>query len=171
MGDTGTGTTWSAFEAAEPEFAETVRERFGQYTHHALATVREDGSPRLSGIEVGFRFGELWLGMMPGSRKARDLRRDPRLTLLANLGAGTGMGGGDVRVSGRAVEVTDPETVARYVADAGEPQPFHLFRVDPTEVVRTWVDGDELVVRVWSAGRPARTFRRGNDDSPPRRVS
>ncbi|MFD9246707.1 pyridoxamine 5'-phosphate oxidase family protein [Streptomyces sp. NPDC059556] len=170
MGDTGTGTTWSAFEAAEPAFAETVRERFGQYTHHALATVREDGSPRLSGIEVGFRFGELWLGMMPGSRKARDLRRDPRLSLLANLGEGTGMGGGDVRVAGRAVEVTDPETVARYVADAGEPQPFHLFRVDPTEVVRTWVDGDELVVRTWSPGHPARTFRRGNDDSPPRLV-
>ncbi|MEU2072751.1 pyridoxamine 5'-phosphate oxidase family protein [Streptomyces sp. NPDC013489] len=168
MGDTG--TTWSAFEAVEPAFAETVRERFGQYTHHALATVRADGSPRLSGIEVGFRFGELWLGMMPGSRKARDLRRDPRLSLLANLGEGTGMGGGDVRVAGRAVEVTDPETVARYVADAGEPQPFHLFRVDPTEVVRTWVDGDELVVRTWSPGRPARTFRRGNDDSPPRLV-
>ena len=130
-----------------------------------------DGAPRLSGIEADFRDGELWLGMMPNSRKALDLRRDPRFALLANLGPGTDMGGGDVRISGRAVEITDPETVARYVADAGEPQPFHLFRVDPTEVVRTWVDGDELVVRTWSAGRPARTFRRGNDDSPPRRVS
>ncbi|APE20997.1 MULTISPECIES: pyridoxamine 5'-phosphate oxidase family protein [Streptomyces] len=169
MGDTGhPTTTWSAFEAAEPELAATVRERFGQHTHHALATLRADGSPRLSGIEVGFRFGELWLGMMPGSRKARDLRRDPRLSLLANLGRGTDMGGGDVRISGRAVEITDPETIARYVAEADEPQPFHLFRVEPTEVVRTWVDGDELVLRSWTAGRRARTFRRGNDESPPR---
>ncbi|WP_306325738.1 pyridoxamine 5'-phosphate oxidase family protein [Streptomyces venezuelae] len=169
MGDTGhPTTTWSAFEAAEPELAATVRERFGQHTHHTLATLRADGSPRLSGIEVGFRFGELWLGMMPGSRKARDLRRDPRLSLLANLGRGTDMGGGDVRISGRAVEITDPETIARYVTEADEPQPFHLFRVEPTEVVRTWVDGDELVLRSWTAGRRARTFRRGNDDSPPR---
>ncbi|MEU4079957.1 pyridoxamine 5'-phosphate oxidase [Streptomyces venezuelae] len=169
MGDTGhPTTTWSAFEAAEPELAATVRERFGQHTHHALATLRADGSPRLSGIEVGFRFGELWLGMMPGSRKARDLRRDPRLSLLANLGRGTDMGGGDVRISGRAVEITDPETIARYVAEADEPQPFHLFRVEPTEVVRTWVDGDELVLRSWTAGRRARTYRRGNDESPPR---
>lgn len=169
MGDTGhPTTTWSAFEAAEPELAATVRERFGQHTHHALATLRADGSPRLSGIEVGFRFGELWLGMMPGSRKARDLRRDPRLSLLANLGRGTDMGGGDVRISGRAVEITDPETIARYVAEADEPQPFHLFRVEPTEVVRTWVDGDELVLRSWTAGRRARTLRRGNDESPPR---
>ncbi|MFH9721569.1 pyridoxamine 5'-phosphate oxidase family protein [Streptomyces sp. NPDC017254] len=171
MGDTGTGTTWSAFEAAEPELAATVRERFGQYTHHALATVRGDGSPRLSGIEADFRFGELWLGMMPNSRKALDLRRDPRFALLANPGPGTDMGGGDVRVSGRAVEVTDPATVDRYAAEAGAPRPFHLFRVEPAEVVRTWVDGDELVVRTWSTGRPARTIRRGNDDSPPRRES
>ncbi|MER5961819.1 pyridoxamine 5'-phosphate oxidase family protein [Streptomyces sp. NPDC002057] len=169
MGDTG--TTWSAFEAAEPEFAATVRERFGQHTHHALATVRKDGSPRLSGIEAGFRFDELWLGMMPNSRKALDLRRDPRLALLANPGPGTDMGGGDVRVSGRAVEITDPGTIARYVAEAGDPQPFHLFRVEPTEVVRTWVDGDELVVRTWTPGRSSRTLRRGNDDSPPRQVS
>ncbi|MGW6566215.1 pyridoxamine 5'-phosphate oxidase family protein [Streptomyces sp. NPDC054975] len=166
-----TGTSWAVFEAAEPELAETVRERFGQFTHHALATLRRDGSPRLSGIEAGFRFGEVWLGMMPNSRKAFDLRRDPRFSLLANPGAGTDMGGGDVRISGRAVEVTDAQTVARYVEAAGEPQPFHLFRVELTEVVRTFVDGDELVVRTWAPGRPARTLRRGNDDSAPREES
>ncbi|MFE0647792.1 pyridoxamine 5'-phosphate oxidase family protein [Streptomyces sp. NPDC059534] len=166
MGDTG--STWAAFEAAEPEFAATVRERFGQYTHHALATVRKDGSPRLSGIEADFRYGELWLGMMPSSRKALDLRRDPRFALLANPGSGTDMGGGDVRVSGRAVEITDPGTVDRYAADAGAPRPFHLFRLEPAEIVRTWVDGEEIVFRIWTADGPTRTLRRGNDDSPPR---
>ncbi|MEV8586210.1 pyridoxamine 5'-phosphate oxidase family protein [Streptomyces sp. NPDC051180] len=167
MGDTG--YTWAAFEAAEPDFAAVVRERFGQHTHHALATVRKDGSPRLSGIEADFRFGELWFGMMPNSRKALDLRRDARFALMANPGPGTDMGGGDVRVSGRAVEVTDPETVARYVEEAGAPQPFHLFRAEPAEVVRTWVEGEEIVFRTWAPGRPTRTIRRGNDDSPPRR--
>ncbi|MER8230448.1 pyridoxamine 5'-phosphate oxidase family protein [Streptomyces sp. NPDC094049] len=169
MGDTGHTTTWPFFEAAEPDFATTVRERFGQYTHHALATLRADGSPRLSGIEADFRDGELWLGMMPNSRKALDLRRDPRLSLLANPGDGTGMGGGDVRISGRAVEITDPGALARYAAEAGAPQPFHLFRVEPSEVVRTSVEGEELVLRIWTPGRPARTLRRGNDESPPRR--
>ncbi|MFF9847359.1 pyridoxamine 5'-phosphate oxidase family protein [Streptomyces litmocidini] len=166
MGDAG--TTWSAFEAAEPELAATVRERFGRYTHHVLATVRRDGSPRLSGIEADFRGGELRLGMMPNSRKALDLRRDPRFALLANPGPGTDMGGGDVRISGRAVEITDPGALDRYAAEAGAPQPFHLFRVEPTEVVRTWVDGEEICFRSWAPGRPTRTLRRGNDDSPPR---
>ncbi|MFF5972647.1 pyridoxamine 5'-phosphate oxidase family protein [Streptomyces sp. NPDC012769] len=159
---------WAAFETAEPELAATVRERFGQYAHHALATLRKDGSPRLSGIEADFRDGELCLGMMPNSRKALDVRRDPRFSLLANPGEGTGMGGGDVRLSGRAVEITDPEALARYAADAGAPLPFHLFRVELTEVVRTSVEGEDLVVRAWTPGRPVRTVRRGTDDSPPR---
>ncbi|MFJ7127114.1 pyridoxamine 5'-phosphate oxidase family protein [Streptomyces sp. NPDC098101] len=163
------GTTWPAFEAAEPDLAATVRERFGQYTHHVLATLRKDGSPRLSGIEADFRDGELRLGMMPHSRKALDLRRDPRFALFANPGPGTGMGGGDVRISGRAVEVTDPGTLERYSAGVGVPLPFHLFRVEPAEVVRTWVDGEEIVLRSWVPGRPARTVRRGTDDAPPRR--
>ncbi|MFG3344795.1 pyridoxamine 5'-phosphate oxidase family protein [Streptomyces sp. NPDC048018] len=167
MGDTAI-TAWAAFEAAEPELAATVRERFGQYTHHALATLRKDGSPRLSGIEADFRSGELWLGMMPNSLKARDLRRDPRFSLLANPGEGTSMGGGDVRVSGRAVEVTDPDTASWYAKEAGAPQPFHLFRAGLTEVVRTTVEGEEVVFRVWAPGRPVRTLRRGNDESPPR---
>ncbi|MEU6980504.1 MULTISPECIES: pyridoxamine 5'-phosphate oxidase family protein [unclassified Streptomyces] len=179
MGDTGTTATpnadapeapatWAAFEAAEPAFATTVRERFGQYTHHALATLRKDGSPRLSGIEADFRGDELWLGMMPHSRKALDLLRDPRCSLLANPGEGTGMGGGDVRVSGRAVEVTDPRTLEWYAKEAGQPLPFHLFRVEPTEVVRTAVEGEELILRTWVPGRPLRTIRRGNDDAPAR---
>ncbi|MFF8274725.1 pyridoxamine 5'-phosphate oxidase family protein [Streptomyces lateritius] len=165
------GTTWSTFAAAEPELAATVRERFGRYTHHVLATVRNDGSPRLTGLEVSFRFDELWLAMMPNSRKALDLRRDPRFSLLANPGGGTDMGGGDVRVSGRATEATDPETVERFAKEVGAPLPFHLFLVEVTEVVRTAVEDDELVVRTWTPGRPVRTIRRGTDDSAPREDS
>ncbi|MEU8759138.1 pyridoxamine 5'-phosphate oxidase family protein [Streptomyces sp. NPDC048659] len=179
MGDTGTTDTastarpahptgWASFEAAEPAFAVLVRERFGGYTHHALATLRKDGSPRLSGIEADFRAGELWLGMMPGSRKALDLRRDPRFALLANPGEGTTMGGGDVRVSGRAVEITDRPTLEWYAGEVGMPMPFHVFLVEPTEVVRTAVEGDDLVLTAWTPARGTRTIRRGNDESPPR---
>ncbi|MFF5424182.1 MULTISPECIES: pyridoxamine 5'-phosphate oxidase family protein [unclassified Streptomyces] len=162
------GHLWSAFEAAEPALATTVRERFGQYTHHVLATLRRDGSPRLSGIEADFRAGELWLGMMPRSRKALDLLRDARFSLLANPGSGTGMGGGDVRVSGRAVEITDQDTFRWYAREAGAPPPFHLFRAELTEVVRTRVDGEDLVVTSWTPARGVRTVRRGNGDEPPR---
>ncbi|MEV7080807.1 pyridoxamine 5'-phosphate oxidase family protein [Streptomyces sp. NPDC093516] len=152
---------WAAFTTAEPDLADTVEKRFGAYTHHVLATLRKDGSPRTSGLEVRFLHGELWLGMMPGSLKARDLLRDPRFTLQANPGEGTGMGGGDVRVSGRAFEVEDAATKAGYVEEVEPPEPFHLFRTELTEVVRTYVEDDTyLVVQVWTPGAPLRTVKR-----------
>ncbi|OPG02551.1 pyridoxamine 5'-phosphate oxidase [Streptomyces sp. GKU 895] len=152
---------WSAFTAAEPDLARLVEERFGAFTHHVLGTLRRDGSPRLTGLEVRFLGGELWLGMMPDSLKARDLLRDPRFALHANPGEGQSMGGGDVRVSGRAFEVTDAATKAAYSEEVEPPEPFHLFRTELTEVVRTCVEDDKyLVVQVWKPGEPVRTLKR-----------
>ncbi|MFC8346158.1 pyridoxamine 5'-phosphate oxidase family protein [Streptomyces sp. NPDC057280] len=152
---------WSAFTAAEPDLARLVEERFGAFTHHVLGTLRRDGSPRLTGLEVRFLGGELWLGMMPDSLKARDLLRDPRFALHANPGEGQSMGGGDVRVSGRAFEVTDAAAKAAYGEEVEPPEPFHLFRTELTEVVRTYVEDDKyLVVQVWKPGEPVRTLKR-----------
>src|SRR4051812_46440735 len=72
---------WDDVAAAEPDFAERVRQVFEAHRHRTLATLRKDGSPRISGIEMEFADGEVWLGMMPDSLKARDLRRDPRLAV------------------------------------------------------------------------------------------
>ena len=54
---------------------------FTQHRHHTMATVRSDGAPRISGTEVEFDSGELCLGMMAGTFRAVDLRRDPRLEI------------------------------------------------------------------------------------------
>ncbi|MGJ3560669.1 pyridoxamine 5'-phosphate oxidase family protein [Streptomyces sp. INA 01156] len=154
-------TNWDAFTSAEPELAKTVEERFGAHTHHVFATLRKDGSPRTTGLEVRFLNGELWLGMMPDSLKALDLRRDPRFALQANPGAGTGMGGGDVRISGRAFEVDDADTRSAYAEEVEPPEPFHLFRTELTEVVRTYVEDETyLVLQVWKPGEPVRTLKR-----------
>ncbi|MFI9233571.1 pyridoxamine 5'-phosphate oxidase family protein [Streptomyces rimosus] len=164
---TGTGVSWAGFAAEQPETAGRVEARFGAYRHHVLGTLRRDGSPRLTGIEADFRAGELWLGMMAGSRKALDLRRDPRFALHANPGPGTDLAGGDVRVAGRAVEVTDPAVLAWYVGETKPPEPFHLFRVELTEVVRTYVDDPHIVLETWRPGGPLRVIRRGNGAEPP----
>jgi len=160
----GEAVGWSVVEAEVPEFAGRVRERFAAYRHHVLASLRKDGAPRLTGLEADFRHGELWLGMMVGSRKALDLRRDPRFSLHANPGPGADLSRGDVRVSGRAVEVTDPAVVARYAAAVGPPEPFHLFRAELTEAVRTYSAGAYVVLESWAPGRPLRTIRRTSDD-------
>ncbi|RAS36978.1 pyridoxamine 5'-phosphate oxidase family protein [Mesorhizobium sp. B2-3-3] len=168
MTSSATPSTWQDFRAAEPAFEDTVRTRFQQYRHHVLATLRADGSPRVTGLEVEFRMDALWFGMMPNSRKALDLRCDPRFAVQANPGPDAEMADGDVRVSGRAVEVTDPAVLARFIAEVTPPEPFLLFRADPAEVVRTGLDGDDLVIRVWRPGHSLRTLRRAADDSPVR---
>ncbi|GGZ54701.1 hypothetical protein GCM10010387_56140 [Streptomyces inusitatus] len=108
----------------------------------------------MTGLEVIFRDGELWLGMMPGSLKALDLRRDPRFAVHANPGADDSMDGGDVKLAGRAVEVTDEAEVARFGEAIGHPEAFCLFRAAVGEVVRTSVEGDRLVIRSWRPGGP-----------------
>ncbi|WP_425830473.1 pyridoxamine 5'-phosphate oxidase family protein [Streptomyces fractus] len=160
---TSNAATWATFTEAEPALAKTVEDRFGQHLHHVLATLRKDGSPRTSGLEVRFLNGEFWLGMMPGSLKARDLLRDPRFAVQANPGEGQTMGGGDARISGRAYLVEDPATIARYTDRVPVPDPddFHLFRTELTEVTRTFIEDDKyLVVQVWTPGEAVRTMKR-----------
>ena len=68
--------TWREFDAEQQALAANVRERFDVRKHKTLATLRADGSPRISGIEIEFADGEIYLGMMPDSVKLHDLRRE-----------------------------------------------------------------------------------------------
>jgi Pyridoxamine 5'-phosphate oxidase len=72
---------WKDIEQAEPGFAARVQKLFNAGRHKTIATLRADGSPRISGIECEFADGELRFGSMPGARKGADLRRDPRFAL------------------------------------------------------------------------------------------
>ena len=151
--------TWSEVEQAVPELAEAVRAAFDAHKHKVLATLRADGSPRLSGNEATFRDGDVWLGMMHQSRKALDLRRDARLE-LHSAPVDEELKLGDARLAGRAVEVTDPEMLRSFAAasapeeDTGTeaPEPYHLFRVDVTDItlIRIGDPADHLVIESWS---------------------
>ena len=157
--------SWAEIETAAPELAARARVAFDAHKHKVLATLRRDGSPRISGIEASFADGQLWLGMMPGSRKALDLRRDSRLALhSASVDApedDPSGWAGDAKLSGRAVEVDDPALLERMGAgeEAGE---AHLFRVDVAELVHTRVGepADHLVIELWQEGRGLRIMRR-----------
>ena len=150
---------WHEFCDESPSLAAAVQARFEAEKHHVLATLRRDGSPRVSGTEVGFARGELHLGSMPGARKARDLQRDPRCAVHAHTGDGS-LGGGDAKVAGRAVEATDEPTLAAFRAPEQPPGAYHLFLLDLDEAVLTTVEDDELVITTWRPGRPVQVFRR-----------
>ena len=128
---------WREIEADAPEFATRVRELFQARKHKTMATLRADGSPRISGIET--QIGEhVTFGSMPNSRKLADLKRDPRLALHSPSvdppEADPGAWAGEAKISGRAVPTDDG------------------FRVDITEVALTYLDGG-LVIESWHPGR------------------
>lgn len=156
--------SWQEIEEEVPGFAAKVREVMDAHRHKTMATLRADGAPRISGTEVTFRDGQVWLGSMPGSRKAADLRRDGRVAVHSASAdpdeKDPAAWPGDAKLAGRAVEVTDPQ--ARAAFGASPEQDFHLFRIDVTEAVRTYVhaDGEHLVIEMWHEGRGLRTVRR-----------
>ena len=154
----GTMTTWGDFAREAPDLAQRVQARFDQTGLALVATLRADGSPRVSGWEPLFADGEIWLGSMAGSRKNADLRRDPRLT-LHNATTDKDAKAGDASIGGRAVEVTDDDAKAAFVlafkqaTDFDVPTPFDLFRVEPSRVSMLSPGGDHLVIEWWRPGQ------------------
>ena len=142
--------TWQDFVDEAPELAAAVKARFDGGRHHVLATLRADGSPRVSGTEVEFSGSDVVLGMMAGSVKARDLARDRRFALHAHTGDGS-MQGGDAKVAGVAVEVDPPPG-----------PPSHRYRLMLGEAVLTSVhpDGDRLVIETWRPGSGVKRVER-----------
>jgi hypothetical protein len=141
----------------DPDFAARVRARFDAHRHKFLATLRADGSPRISGIEMSFVGGEPWIAGMRRSAKFADLRADPRFALHSGSPEPDAFEA-DAKFAGRATEVTDPEELQRYGADAGMPpgsMDFDLFRVDLEQVVLVHLNEERnaLVIASWRPGR------------------
>ena len=138
--------TWRDVEQAEPGFAQRVRGLFDAHRHKTIATLRADGSPRISGIEAAFEDGELSFGSMPNARKGADLRRDPRFALhSATVDPVEGQEAtwpGEAKISGRAIHAR-PTTEGPY----GD-----LFHADIAEVVHTHLNAAAtlLVVEWWT---------------------
>jgi hypothetical protein len=155
--------TWDELTSAAPELAQTARELFEAHIHLTIATLRKDGSPRISGIEARIIEGDLWFGSMPNALKARDLQRDPRFALHSGTGDASDWQG-DAKVGGRAEEITDPDRMTEIFEAMGHPQsgPSHLFRAELSEVstVRLGDPADHLVIDVWREGEPVRQIKR-----------
>jgi hypothetical protein len=134
--------SWAQFEADAPELAAAARQRLDAHTHKTIATLRKDGSPRISGIECEIADGELRFGSMPNAVKALDLLRDPRFALHSGSDDPPGWEG-DAKLAGRAVQLP------REGDDA------HFFRCDISEVVLVGLNEarDKLVVERWHERR------------------
>ncbi len=139
---------WSEIVQAEPDFAERVQDLFDAGRHKTIATLRADGSPRISGIECEFIDGQLSFGSMPGARKLEDLKRDSRFALHGPTfhpeEGKERQWPGEAKISGLAVPLG---------AITGDGQPEgEMFAADITEVVVTGLNADAtlLVIESWT---------------------
>ncbi len=142
-------TSWSDFESEAPELAARVRERLDAHGHKTIATIRRDGSPRISGTETELSDGELWIGSMRGALKARDLQRDPRFA-LHSASEDPDVWTGDAKLAGTVEEVSRPD------ADS------HRFRLDLQEVSTVGLDEERkfLLIDIWKPGEAVRRIKR-----------
>ena len=142
--------SWAEFEATQPEFAFRVRRLMASRKHLTMATLRRDGSPRISGTEVEFGDGQLRIGSMSGAVKALDLRRDPRVAIHGPTEDPPAINpsgwSGEAKVAGRAIEV-----------EAGIAGHRFLIDIDEAVITRLNEAGNRLVVESWN---PARGYRK-----------
>jgi len=158
---------WASFAAAAPELAELGLDGFREQNLCLLGTLRADGWPRISPNEVYLVDGELLLGMMVESTKVRDLRRDPRLTVMTPQ-ADREAKRGDFKLYGRVVEVTDPVAREHYretiFAAIGwrpeEPYPLYAVDIDSAGYI-SFGEGRRLLR--WSPERGVERLRHPDD--------
>ena len=147
---------WKDVEQAEPEFAARVRQLFDAGRHKTIATLRADGSPRISGIECEFADGELRFGSMPRARKGADLRRDPRFALHGPTfhpqDGKEAEWPGEAKIAGRAAPA----------GPIGDGPDGDLFHADISEVVLTRLNPEAtlLVIESWTPRRGLRVTER-----------
>lgn len=145
--------SWQELTQDAPDFAARVRSCFDAGTNKTLATLRRDGSPRISGSELRITDEQVTLGMMPDSLKLADVRRDPRVavhspTLEPPEDIGSWLG--DAKLAGVLLDIEPAPDVPAGAAS---------FRLDITEAALTYVTSSEpggpvdlLVVESWHPG-------------------
>ncbi len=167
--------TWTDFSTQAPEIAELAERRLAATGLMMLATLRRDGFPRISPMEpvladdrLVLHDGRLWLGMMVGSTKSRDLQRDGRFSLHTAT-ADKMLSDGDVKMWGVASQVTDHDTLSQfsddiyasvgYRFDVGS---FDAFDVDLLGASSVGVADDVMYVKAWHPGEPVKVTEKRN---------
>jgi hypothetical protein len=114
-----------------------------------LCTVNEDGSPHLTAVGALWLDGTFWFQTGSGTRKGRNVARDPRCSISVSIPEA------DVVLEGDAVRVTESDALARiakawadqgwpaepdgsgsgitapFNAPAQGPPPWNVFRIEP----------------------------------------
>ena len=130
---------WSEISARQPALGAMAGQLLIDSGVLLAGTIRRDGTARISGVEPLVLDGDLWLSMMSGSAKCRDLGRDPRIVLNSVITSPSPPG--EIKIRGTARAVTERDRQERYAAAVGRQlgwQPvvgqFTLFIIEVADV-------------------------------------
>ncbi|MGH8948275.1 MAG: pyridoxamine 5'-phosphate oxidase family protein [Acidimicrobiia bacterium] len=156
--------SWDEFVAAAPRIAEVFVRRHNATGYLCLlATIRSDGSPRISPMEPRVFEDRLLLVGMPNTTQYRDLGRDPRFCLHTAT-VDPNVGEGDAKLWGEAVNLQDSGLHQRFAdflfEEAGldlRGQVFDPFYVaDLTAASSVAFENGQLSITIWKPGEGER---------------
>jgi hypothetical protein len=139
-----------------------------------LSTVNEDGSPHVTAVGALWLDGTFWFQTGAGTRKGRNVARDPRCSVAVPVRDA------DVVIEGDAAPVTEPGAVARiakawagngwpaepdgsgpgitapFDAPSQGPPPWNVYRIEPRSAIVTLsvFDARAVAVRRLACCRP-----------------
>ena len=145
---------WSSIEAKLSDGSPPARDAVNSRTTW-LATVNEDGSAHVTAVGAVWLDGTFWFQTGAGTKKRRNVERDPRCTIAISVP------GADVVFTGDAERVTDRDTLRRltevwasggwpaevddsgtgitapFNAPAQGPPPWNVYRLEPRSATVT----------------------------------
>ena len=157
--------SWGNLEASAPEIARLGKERLDQARVALLASLRKDGSPRISPVEPYLSQGHLLFGAMSWSLKARDLLRDSRCVLHSAI-TGPDNGEGELKLYGRAIEAdeqTRNNCQGWWSERPSSAAIVFAFEVEQAAFISWNTERGQMIVRRWS---PRRGYSKNTREYP-----
>src|SRR5260370_6636018 len=109
---------WSEISARQPALGAVADRLLIEPGVLLAGTIRRDGTARISGVEPLVLDGDLWLSMMSGSAKSRDLGRDPWVVLNSVITSPSPPA--EIKLRGTARAVTGQDRQERYATAVRE---------------------------------------------------
>lgn len=173
-----TAVSFGDFTDASPDIAARIRARLETTGLATLGTVRADGSPRVSPIEISLQDRDLYVGMMPESRKSRDLLCDPCCALLTPLADKHDMSGeGKLFATSRALtDRAEADAVLARAVEGTDIDPAvsgdsPVFELLITGAAWQYVEDDTWLTLSWSPDGGVRIRRRSGPTGLPEDVA
>jgi hypothetical protein len=144
--------SWKDLENAAPELATFGLKRFETGVAY-LATVRQDGSPRVHPVTPIIGQGHLFLFMEPTSPKGHDLRCDGRYALHSAVSDPNGTSG-EFIITGSAKYIADTamRSLASQLASYTPADRYILFELSIESAISTIYKDGSPVRRHWRRG-------------------